>query len=44
MFIVLHRESSHTCKFDCILFTVNLFLIIIIIIINVNNIILPYQC
>lgn len=43
MFIVLHRESSHTSKFDCILFTVNLFLIIIIII-NVNNIILPYQC
>lgn len=39
MFIVLHREISHTSKFDCIFFTFNLFFIIII----VNYIILPYQ-
>lgn len=30
MFIVLHREISHTSKLDCILFSFNLFLLLII--------------
>lgn len=41
MFIVLHREISHTSKSDCIIFYPFIFIIIIIIIFN--YIILPYQ-
>lgn len=36
MSILLHREISHTSKFDCILINILIFFI-------VNYIILPYQ-